>query len=48
MKEIIVKIKYDERRGEVDSSFVEDALQVYTKGSGIISVEDVDLKFTPE
>ena len=48
MKEIIVKIQYDEQRGFIDSSFVFDALSEYTKGDGIISVEDVDPDFTLE
>jgi hypothetical protein len=44
MKEIIVRIKYDETRMQVDSSFVLDALMEYTKDDGIIDVKEVEYK----
>lgn len=43
MKEIIVRIKYDENRMQIDSSFVLDALMEYTKGDGIIDAKEFKL-----
>lgn len=44
MKDIIVKIQFDENRYILDADMISDALQEYTKGDGISNVQEINFR----